>query len=495
MKKISLSKTQYMEAMRCPKMLWLRFHLPEAAEPYDTATLHLFKIGHRVERLAHQLFPGGVVIEKGVDESFQELILKTKNALMGSTGIIFEGTFASETSHCRADVVDKNESGSLNLGEIKMCTQVKSDHVMDTGFQCHCIEKSGNKIDQIHLIHINPDYYRKGELSPAGLFQCMNITAKAKMESSRIESMINNLISMVAFEQPPNAIPGSACKYPGKCQFYNYCHQSIHSGSIYELPFSAKLVPSLLKAGIYRLVDIPAGTKLSSRQHAQVLSAKRNFPVINRGELHNFLQGITHPVNYLDFEAIAPCIIPFDGCKAYGKIPFQYSLDVVKSNSSTPEHHEYLHETRSDPRKELIENLMMSIGSKGTILSWNMSYEKSVLTSLASTFPEHAPKILNEIIPRMVDLIVPFRNGIYADYRFQGSASIKRVLPIMAPNMKYENMAIKRGDDAAVFFEDFIDGDISEQQWHQLRPDLLEYCGLDTQGMIAIHEALRKACI
>jgi hypothetical protein len=38
----------------------------------------------------------------------------------------------------------------------------------------------------------------------------------------------------------------------------------------------------------------------------------------------------------------------------------------------------------------------------------------------------------------------------------------------------------------------FIDGAISNAEWSGIRPDLLEYCGLDTMAMARILEALYK---
>jgi hypothetical protein len=483
-----------MEGLRCPKLLWLRKNMPEVAEPPDQATLHLFKVGHRVEEFARQLFPNGTLIEKAVDEPFHQLITKTKQATDENAPFIYEGTFASKKSYCRADVIERTDSGSLNLNEIKMCTELKKEHLFDAGFQSNCIKSAGHEISQVFLIHINPEYERAGELSPHGLFIAEEITSEVNQMSSIIESKMEILLQIARASTAPDSTVGSACKYPSKCPFFTYCHQSVPAYSVFELPYSTKLLPVLLEAGIYKLSDIPSGTPLSIRQLAQVQSAKRNAPVVCRNELREFLKGISYPLFYLDFEAASPCIPPFN-CKPYEKLPFQYSLDIIKRPNSAPEHHEYLHANRSDPRRSVVDNLLNVIGEKGTILTWNMAYEKSVLTSLAFRFPEYASSIQNKVLPRIADLIVPFRNGTYADHRFRGSASIKKVLPIMAPKLTYDNMSIHRGDDAAILFENYIDGDISEQQWQQNRQALLEYCGLDTCGMIAIHEALRKACL
>jgi len=89
-----------------------------------------------------------------------------------------------------------------------------------------------------------------------------------------------------------------------------------------------------------------------------------------------------------------------------------------------------------------------------------------------------------------VDLIVPFRKGYYADYRFKGSASIKAVLPVLIPSLSYDGLSVKKGDEASILFEKYLNGDFSPEEWQQYREDLLAYCKLDTLAMVEIFQKL-----
>jgi hypothetical protein len=112
--------------------------------------------------------------------------------------------------------------------------------------------------------------------------------------------------------------------------------------------------------------------------------------------------------------------------------------------------------------------------------------------SLAGWFPEYRPRIEN-IIDNLVDLALPFQKRYLYHWQFNGSYSLKIVLPTLIPNLTYDNMEIKDGDMAmqAYFMMQETDdpGEIA-----QLRNALLEYCCLDTLGMVKLLEKLWEFC-
>ncbi len=290
-KQISFSKTLFMEGIRCPLLLWLRINKPELAEPYDETILHLFEVGRMVELLARIPFPGILVEREGV--AFSDLVEKTTSLMSNHASSIYEASFEAKNCYCRADILEpashKKRSG-WNLHEVKMSTQVKSEHIMDCGFQSYCITQAGHPIKKIILIHINSEYNRQGNVNPLELFKIVEITDLAGGTSKEIRERIKEFSAICSAPEPPKVILGSKCKYPGRCQYYNYCHKSIEPGSVYEIPYGTKIIPYLLKVGISRIADIPDSLKPSKRQKALIKSAKTNKPVIDHPEIKNFLK-------------------------------------------------------------------------------------------------------------------------------------------------------------------------------------------------------------
>ena len=121
---------------------------------------------------------------------------------------------------------------------------------------------------------------------------------------------------------------------------------------------------------------------------------------------------------------------------------------------------------------------------------YNESFEKRLLKELARDFPEYESRV-NEFLPRLVDLLKPFRNFHYYNPEQNGSASIKWVLPAIT-GMGYDGMNIDNGMEASISFEEITFGDVSEEERARVRRDLEEYCKLDTWAEVMIVGELRK---
>jgi len=85
-----------------------------------------------------------------------------------------------------------------------------------------------------------------------------------------------------------------------------------------------------------------------------------------------------------------------------------------------------------DPREELIEHMLKDLGSNGTILAYNASFEITRIKELARDFSKYAEPLL-ALIPRFEDLNKPFSMRAYYHPNFRGSTSIKYVLPALVP--------------------------------------------------------------
>jgi hypothetical protein len=243
--------------------------------------------------------------------------------------------------------------------------------------------------------------------------------------------------------------------------------------------------------GIHRLEDIPSSFPLSTPQATLVESARTKQPVINSGAIKEFLKQLKYPIFFLDFETISSAIPPYDNSSPFERIPFQFSLHVQEVKGGELQHYEFLPKTASDPRERLCKELLGLLGSSGSIVAFNAPFEESVLRTLSERLPKYSVKIY-ALLERFVDLIVPFKSGAYTDYRCQGSASLKKVLPVLVPSLSYGNLAIGKGDDASLQFQKFVDAQMSTTEWGTIRQDLLDYCAMDTLAMEEILNVLYK---
>ena len=163
-------------------------------------------------------------------------------------------------------------------------------------------------------------------------------------------------------------------------------------------------------------------------------------------DISGTLAEVTPPVRHLDFETFAPAIPRFAGTRPYGQIPFLFSVHT-ENGTAPPTHTDYLHEQEDDPRPLLTDRLIAAVGRKGTICTYS-GYERRVLRGLAAALPDRAEAI-GAIERRLFDLHAVVRNGYYHP-GFNGSFSIKNVLPVLVPGMGYGDLAVADGQTAAV---------------------------------------------
>ena len=68
----------------------------------------------------------------------------------------------------------------------------------------------------------------------------------------------------------------------------------------------------------------------------------------------------------------------------------------------------------------------------------------------------------------------------------RGSWSIKAVLPTIAPELSYDNLAVSGGDDVQTVYLQAIRAETFEPEREVRRKNLLDYCERDTLAMVRL---------
>ena len=133
------------------------------------------------------------------------------------------------------------------------------------------------------------------------------------------------------------------------------------------------------------------------------------------------------PFSYLDFETIAYAIPKYNGTRPYQQLPFQFSCHVQARPNGIPDHLEYLHDSETDPREAIAKALVSMVPKTGSVIAYNMAFERQVLLALAKQFPKYRGA-LEGIAQCLVDPLPVIRAHVYYP-AFCGSFSIKAVAP------------------------------------------------------------------
>ena len=477
MKSSSISKSRYMDGLSCSKLLWCQFNAPELIPAFDDTTQAIMQQGQDVGAWAKKLYPEGVEIERGRKS------IEMTNDLLSKRVPLFEASFAFKNAYCKTDILVPVDADEWDLIEVKSSTQVKEEHLQDVAFQKYCLEGAGLNVRKTKVMVINNEYVRKGEIDVSQLLKTEDVTEQVLAILPEVEDNLQLMLKVIQGVMPKTEF-GVTCKVPKECAV---CSKELEGVEVAELYYVGAKAWPLVNAGIKKLSELPAEFKLNAKQEIQKTAVITGKPIVNKTAIKQFLQKLVYPLYLFDFETINPAIPLFDGSRPYQQIPFQLSMHIIKSSNAMPEHVEYLHDRTDDPRPAIVQALN-AIGATGTVLAYNMSFEKRVIEDLEKLFPKE--KWLHSIVERLQDLLVPFREFAYYHPAQHGSCSIKDVLPALI-GTSYEGLEIKEGGMASQEYLRMTFGNVSSEEKQRIGKALLTYCGQDTQAMIDVLKALQ----
>ena len=485
-----LSKSTFLLGSRCYKALYLNKHHPKLKNRITVEKKHKFETGKKVGILAHELFPGGEMVNVFSFGNLQKAVSHTQNLINEGIKTIYEAAIQYDGVLVLVDILVKGKSG-WKIYEVKSSTSMKPQYDFDTAIQYYVTTKAGLEVEDISLVYINNQYARLGEVDVKGLFAIESILEPVLEAQDYIEKTIPELKQVLQLPETPTIDIGEYCCDPYECDFTGFCWKHVPEESVFKLtglkePKKFKLYQS----GVLSLDQIPDEYPLSDKQRIQVECFKSQSVNIECESILNFLHDLCYPLYFLDFETYAPAIPLYDKSKPYQPIPFQYLLHVKESEQAELKHYEFLGMPQEDPREKLIDRLLGVIGEVGNIIVYNKSFEISILKMLMQIFPKHGEKI-QSIINRVIDLMLPFQKMYYYTPEMHGSYSIKAVLPALVPDLDYEDLEVSDGNSAMIAFEQLI-SETDENKIFNTKRNLLQYCKRDTLAMVRILEVLRN---
>jgi len=494
---ITLSKSEYMMFLRHPAWLWLKKHDKKMLPEPDANLQAMFDAGNLFEEYAEARFES--IVRVGFD-NYQEYLsmpartLKTLQS--GATTLSqgrFEAEFADHIITCIVDVVDKIDDKTFDLYEIKSSTKVKPEHIEDLAFQTLVLQKAGYNVRNVLVIFCNNQYVRHGEIDTLALSAQQDVTDQVKAKLDSVQRNVAAALRTIESEEMPDPTLRRVKMGGFKewLQIFLSLRPNEDKYSIYKLYSPApEQIGQLEDMHITSIADIPAEFTLKPKQKWQVEATKAIEPIVDLTKIQRFFDLFTYPLYFLDYETLSSIVPAFDGLRPYQQLPFQYSLHIIDEPGADLRHTEYLHTLDTNPVPELLAQLKNDIGDSGTVLVWSESFEKNCNELMGDLAPDYSD-FLQNVNDRVLDLMKPFFVGWYKDKDFYGSASIKNVLPVLAPELSYKDMDISEGLSAQrLWMQAVYENTHGEQEKTKLMENLRQYCELDTYAMVKIFEFL-----
>ncbi len=496
--KYLISKTTFLSFLECYRDVWLRIHRPEQVGKLQISDfeLHILEQGNEVEAEARKLFPDGVYITSTEDDAVNDTVCLMRE----KTATIFQATFLVDGFIAKNDMLVYDKVGDKwDLYEVKGTNSLKEegagsrDHIDDLAFQLSVLRRSNANVGRCFIIHLNKEYVRAGDIDLKALFVVDDVTDKIEARLPEIEEKMKVAKEYLTSEKEPPR--GCECVYKARkkhCTSFQLSNPEIPEYSVHDLSrVSQKKLDLFIERGIFDLNDIPDDFELTDNQKNQVMAHKRQKSIINIENIKKELNELTFPFYFFDYEAFGPAIPAFNGYGPYKHIPFQFSIHILRSPTTPLEHVEFLHDSLSDPSEKVVEILKKHIPPGGTIIAWYKHFEKMVCKEIGIRLPQHAA-YLEEFNSRIYDLMDIFHDQHYVHPSFKGKSSIKKVLPTLAAELRYDMLAIQEGGQAADAWWKMVSPNTSVDEKKQIAHDLKVYCGLDTYAMYAIWHHLQE---
>ena len=462
-----LSKTNYIIWRDCHKNAWLKIHKPDIYFAHELSAFEqqIIETGNEVDLLARDLFPTGEYQKKFEVDGF-----------LAITDILYGN----------------------NLYEVKATNDIdKKTHLHDLTFQYNVLKLAGLEIASANLIHLNPEYIRDGELDINKLFEIEDMTETVREMAEEVSAEMQLAKDYLESESEPNGPCDCLRKgRSGHCTTFSYSNPDIPEYGIHDLSrigLSKRKLTELVDSNIFKLEDIPEALELTDIQKNQVWTYLHDRTIISLENIQEELDTLVFPLYFLDYETFPAAIPRFDNFSPYNQIPFQYSLHVLNSPENEPEHFDFLYTGEKDPSREFVASLQKHIGPVGSVIVWHKDFECGRNKELGQRIPE-SRVFFEDLEKRIYDLEVIFKKQHYVHKDFKGSSSIKKILPVLVPDLKYDELVIREGGTAAEKWNKLTTDNppLTTEEKESIIENLKIYCKLDTYAMYAIWKELYR---
>ncbi|OEG70186.1 hypothetical protein ATZ36_05780 [Candidatus Endomicrobiellum trichonymphae] len=475
-----INKTAFINYLSCPTLGWMtrRNMLPKLTG-YSNELLRLE--GRNVRNIAGQLFLNALNAGKLKTD---DAVLYTRELVLDpGVKTIYRASFAAGGYLAKADILQKLDGNSWHLFEVKLGNKYKVKYARDMSFNAMVLAKSGLVVGKTTLLCLSNDY-RLG-MSISQLFKELDCTEKVEPKVQEFLILSDEVRENIESENMPEPYLKRNCK---NCPVFDGCMGKDVKNYIFDLPrLSVLAMEELIAAGADTINKIPVDFELTQMQQIAKNCVLTNTNYISEN-LKTELENIRQPFYYLDFESVMTAMPLYRDIAPHTQLLTQFSIDRADDAGNILDHYEYIADQTRDSRREIAERLIKCLGEEGSVITY-ANFERIAISNLAGLFLDLCEK-LNKIAWRIVDLERIIKKNYY-DINFRGRSSIKKVLPVLIPEMNYADLEIGSGGDAAASFAFMAMGLYDDKKTEETKKNLLKYCARDTLAMVKIHQFLK----
>lgn len=270
-----LTKTSYMEFLRCPQEFWLQTNsVQRTDEDLTPHEKHLREQGYDVQRLAQKM------------SIFNGAAAGTVN---------FQRMFQTDEIFTSADiVVTDNKTDEISIYEVKSSASVKPENIDDVAFQKMVAESLGFKVAKTFIITVDTSYTRNGDIDPDKLLKIHDVTDEVIAKQAETITKTAEAFKYLEAEPVPNI--AEYCDAKLDCSFIRHHFKDIPEYNVTHISrLDKKKCRELVEKGIIDIRHVPADYKLTEKQRQQVDIACCDKPDFKSDNIKAELEPLKYP--------------------------------------------------------------------------------------------------------------------------------------------------------------------------------------------------------
>ena len=502
--KTILSKTAYLTGSRCRYASYLYVAHPELAQPVGNELILLNGQEFKATALSFMKATYCVDYSENRNTMVEDTLkaIKAGHKRIGNASFLYNGMF------CHTDVLVVNDDESLTFYEVTSGSEVKEKNKLDVAYQYVILTSLGYKVKNAFLMHADGEYsFNKGEsIDLKQLFVVEDMLDDCVELAPLVKRDVEAIFEAFKTGKAPEHDFSSYCNDSGKCPFMNYCISEAGlpaDSNVFNITgphFAPTKLNKWYYNGIKTYQDMVDNIEVSYKKNGEPKDATWKYvqqaesyldktdPPVKKEDLGKFLAGIEYPIASFDYEGFATAVPYYYGLNPSQQIVFQFSYDYIEYEGAERKHYDFLATPGTDPRIGVCKALS-KLPKANSILVWNKTYEENRNKEMAKLEGlEEFRDVLLEMVKNMVDLMIPFRERIVYPWNANGSFSLKVITEVLIPNLRYRDLKVHNGTEAAERF--LAMPKMTEAEKKKCVQSLKMYNNQDTYGPLKILEKL-----
>ena len=402
------------------------------------------------------------------DKDNRSKIKNTQRLLAANKKIIFEATIKGEVL-VMADILYKNDDNTYDVVEIKSGSKLDEDYILDTTIQYYAmIKQSRIRINKIYLWYINSQ--AQDIENKTDFFNKVDMTDMVRANKHVYLNEVKKAQRTQRSETLPQIELGSKC-------------------SVLNMP-NLKSKYNLFNSGVKEVGHEEFKSSNFFKKYPHIVeSVLNNQRYVNLNGIKETLNSWVFPLRFFDFEAYMSAFPLLKNTRPYQQTVVQFSMHELSEAQGELKHYEWLNDVLDNPKEETIKQMLKNLGTEGSIVSYNKTYEITRIKEMIVAFPQYQVE-LESMIARFVDLMEVIKANIY-DPNFMGSYSLKVTSPTLLgyESGGYTDSLIKGGHEFSDYYQEFLmTEDLTRKEL--IKNAMLKYCKYDTLNLYLIYEFL-----